>query len=114
MSKLRLSEAIRLGAMVTKQGAYHFYISAFDHGEFTCALGAAAYAVGIKDNLVGSITKEWPFLDIDLKEYIYYLNDSLHMPREQIADFVEQKEKLNPQWYQEEEINDSRRPIKTE
>lgn len=100
---MKLSEAIRRGALLKPQG----------HGDFfyngkTCALGAALDAAGrLHDFDVSTIATLWPVeqtktahpvtgrLDI-LGFNITSLNDVFGWTREQIADWVETIEQLEP------------------
>lgn len=101
MGNLRLSEAIRLGAMTTRQG-----FGQMNNGpEITCALGSALHSIGKLSNF--SITAHageyWPWLKepltcpacgIVVSDYeegywtITHLNDIHEWTREEIADFV--------------------------
>jgi hypothetical protein len=92
---MKLSEAIRLGAMLKPQG-----FGSFNTNKSTsCALGAAANAVGITCQ---ELCLFFPILKKRVKHpmtvfhvrrrifcLIYYLNDSSRWTREQIADWVE-------------------------
>lgn len=101
---MKLSEAIRLGAMLSPGGHGHLYL----FGK-TCALGAALEARG---ELLKKISAEtstrnydrldelWPVLTSDaahpgtggidtLRSVIWSLNDVFGWTREQIADYVE-------------------------
>lgn len=113
---LRLSEAIRLGAMLRPQGFGHL----FSHGK-SCALGAAKEAIGMKGKRGKSTAWKmgqtfdfpayWPWLRMavthPVKEYqcgpdcrhasdafwvVMHLNDHLRWSRERIADWVESVE----------------------
>ena len=98
---MKLSEAIRLGAMLKPQGSGRFY----QNGR-TCALGAALDAIGRLDT-----SREWSEYDLAEKSFpalcavatppdwdgysdpplwraIEWLNDCEHWTREQIADWV--------------------------
>lgn len=101
---LRLSEAIRLGAMIRRQG-YH---SLFPAREFSCALGAALEAAGVvtpetfdADNIydpaaafpvVKSIRTTCPACGgrwlYAFEHVITHLNDDHRWTREEIADYV--------------------------
>jgi hypothetical protein len=102
---MKLSEAIRLGAMLRPQQA--FYVQ-FDEGEnATCALGAAAEAAGILDLSVpngysGKAPEAWRPLVMTrsacpacglratrVDNQIIHLNNYHRWTREQIADWVE-------------------------
>ena len=87
VGKLKLSEAIRIGAKMKPQA-----FSRFQDNLSSCALGAAFDALGGYDT-VGS---EW--VDYFLKEFsvslkllrdVILLNDTHHKSREQIADWLE-------------------------
>ncbi len=102
---MRLSEAIRLGAMNKPQG-----FGWYDDGAATCAMGAAMEAVGCSKQPL--ITKRmWPVLvqspascpacDLVLHgsdrlfavgAIVVHLNDEHRWKREQIADWVESLE----------------------
>lgn len=108
---LRLSEAIRLGAMLRPQGFGHL----FSHGK-SCALGAAKEAIGMKGKRAKAgegngwqgfdFYAYWPWLRSRVRhpvtEYgfteenafwvVMHLNDHLHWSRERIADWVESVE----------------------
>lgn len=95
---MKLSEAIRLGAMLRPQG-----FGAYIRDGRSCALGAAREAIGV----VLGWPEEWHLLlskrqncpvccvaDVAvavprLFETIILLNDDHHWTREQIADFIE-------------------------
>lgn len=109
MSDLKLSEAIRLGAMLTPQGFGNDALS----GEARCALGAAAAAAGMQCIFtLHLLVERWPFLHTEvayptsthrrirlettragdlllLRSAIWRLNDVSGWTREQIADWVE-------------------------
>jgi hypothetical protein len=101
---MKLSEAIRLGAMVTEQGFIDIDIAA-------CALRAALYSIGAHEtgnNAYARITREWPWtmgrdlvcpdqgadcrlgfvLSRSHRDTIWHLNDAHRWPRERIADWV--------------------------
>ena len=104
---MRLSEAIRLGAMLKPQTTGHYRKAGA-----TCALGAAADAAGIKRDMNNKLflrfpilsIKDWPeppvkiYLDpwddrdgqrrMSLYTVIWRLNDDAELTREQIADYV--------------------------
>jgi hypothetical protein len=99
--KLKLSEAIRLGAMLKPKG---YGNGAMAHGAAaTCALGAAAEAAGLKlkDSDYKAVIARWPLLRqqvvmpgersrrIDFCAAICDLNDHYGWTREQIGDWVE-------------------------
>lgn len=61
---MQLSEAIRLGAMLKPQIRCGFF-----DGQGTCAVGAAADAIGRLDDLVAGQFREfreWPVLSLDV------------------------------------------------
>lgn len=94
---MRLSEAIRLGAMLKPQ--------AFDFGKpgSLCALEGAAIAIGKRKHQWASLDDDWPWIcaitnvacpacglkDDCVETAIAHLNDSHHWTREQIADWLE-------------------------
>lgn len=108
---MRLSEAIRLGAMNTTQG---FGSDSIRNSKSPCALGAALLAVGrmqeslppiaLRNVPYDTIVQLWPYANrrviapettgdtYKLMIVIYLLNDSRRWSREKIADWVEQKE----------------------
>ena len=113
---MRLSEAIRLGAMISPQTRGHFFRRAVSDKESviaTCALGAAALAVGgsvFNGNIARPAYSTWPILrrvvadtelppaiagarrSLRLADVIIMLNDKEAWTRTQIADWVEQFE----------------------
>lgn len=96
---MRLSEAIRLGAMWGPQA-----FGQFRDGDATCAWGSAHAAVGVKQHAYIAVP-EWSALDktagrlkcpcscgtrpLTLKSMMVHLNDDHRWTREQIADWVE-------------------------
>ena len=96
---MKLSEAIRLGAMLSPQGRGNKALI----GEHRCALGSALEAIGYKgkiDGAYGYIRETWPFSDgyvlypvmeieLPIWNIIWKLNDINRWAREQIADWVE-------------------------
>lgn len=95
---MRLSEAIRLGAMLKPQ---HFGSLRSDDGVATCALGAAEEASGerwqvwygqhpacLQDTACPACTYV-PRFDLNQEPTIAHLNDTHRWTREQIADWVE-------------------------
>lgn len=110
---MRLSEAIRLGAMMKPQSAQAYY----NHETGgTCALGAALDAIGVLD--IGTeyisyyantraLIAMWPWVfegrtgfrpfENGLRpfEKITAMNDVLGRTREQIADWAEEQEKAH-------------------
>lgn len=95
VTTLRLSEAIRLGAMLKPQA----FGTWFD-GEGTCALGAAIDALGITESNVLLLAQtivgraRCPVCGCDGAQFhlVPHLNDDHHWTRERIADWVEQQE----------------------
>lgn len=105
MSELTLSEAIRLGALLSPQG----HLGYMD-GIERCALGAASDAVGIKGVVYGSeprpiidydaLKARWPILTTrakcpechdyggPLNDMVWHTNDWHKWTRERIADWV--------------------------
>jgi hypothetical protein len=104
--KLRLSEAIRLGAMLKPQG---FGAGASHSKQSSCALWAAYEAAGCKNSAdylkcFGFVTKEAPQCPVCGKQrpsieglIAHCLNDTHHWTREQIADWLERE--VEPQFY---------------
>lgn len=111
MDKLSLANAIRLGSMLHPQG-YHRYVKSTTNPDrtvtvtATCALGAAAVAIGKKrltDNYADSL-EYWhselsgrstcpvcPYIFASTRENIIaHLNDHHKWTREDIADWVDQ------------------------
>lgn len=99
--EMRLSEAIRLGAMLKPQTR----IGKFYMNGASCALGAAADAAGVTlghDYDYGRLYATWPWLHrevappmpemcagaVDVLECVWMLNDNHRWTREQIADWV--------------------------
>jgi hypothetical protein len=104
---VKLSEAIRLGAMDLPQG---FGATSLQCRESRCALGAAAWAVGLEvagDNneMLYALGQRWQVLDtpvayplpelptetsrgLCVMDVIWRLNDCEMWTREQIADWV--------------------------
>lgn len=96
---MKLSDAIRLGAMLKPQGVRGF----LDDDGNTCALGAAADAIGrLSDLLDGRFQEvaQWPFLNKPVAhpvtqqrramwDVVTTLNDIYGWTRERIADWVE-------------------------
>ena len=120
---MRLSEAIRLGAMISPQTRGHFFRRAVCNKESviaTCALGAAALAVGGSIfHFAGPAHSRWPILGVlvperelpagmvaprslRLADVIIMLNDKEGWPRTEIADWVDQFETR-----QQSEVNPS-------
>lgn len=103
---MRLSEAIRLGAMLKPQGFGDYWTRG---GRATCAIGAACEASGISfaDYLrsapvatfeqrhdANGDRRECPACSVRRSQYsmtalVIHLNDDHHWTREQIADLVE-------------------------
>lgn len=111
---MKLSEAIRLGAMLRPQG---FGCTAFVRSDESCALGAALEAVGKRsveydgEKAFMVVKDEWPILEtfvetptaafrqvrlrpkqIQFTDAVWRLNDIGKLTREQIADWVESVE----------------------
>jgi hypothetical protein len=108
---LRLSDAIRLGAMLRPQQAFYRLFDAGTQG--TCANGAAAEAVGLLDvsdpfrpRMIGIAPKDWwwsardegacpacpDFVDTTT-QIVIHLNNEHRWTRERIANFVESRER---------------------
>lgn len=93
---MRLSAAIRIGSMTTKQITRVFT----DGGNGRCALGAACDAAGL-DPTYTELEARFPVCvvrvvdpvdrqyTVTLFEAVYRMNDKLGMSREAIADWVE-------------------------
>lgn len=95
---MKLSEAIRLGAMLKPQAHLGFF-----DGQGTCAIGAANDAIGhLNDLLLGRFVefKEWPVFNMPvtdpvtqwptrLWDAVVTLNDTHRWTRERIAAWVE-------------------------
>lgn len=123
---MKLSEAMRLGAMNGHQISYRL----FDEQGGSCALGAVMFSSGAAHSLadirkldsIGAdpreeikklfpILREWPTIVPDgltretigrrykptLFEVIIYLNNECGWSREQISDYIEKLETLEPQ-----------------
>lgn len=107
---MKLSEAIRLGAMLKPQGYGDASSSAL--APATCAMGAAAQAVGNEVDSYQLFYKEWPFTyklcvacpasDIDRTQcvlsQVHRLNDHYRWTRERIADWVATIEAQHPEF----------------
>ena len=110
---MRLSEAIRLGAMLGSQTCGAFFRKRGDEVA-TCALGAAIEALGAKDKGLYLSFTTWPILNLQVPEKevppdlrmafcrrplqtlsstIMELNDRAKWTRTQIADWVEEFER---------------------
>ena len=111
---MRLSEAIRLGAMISPQTRGHFFKRAVADKVSviaTCALGAAALAVGGPVfNFARPVYSTWPILgvvvpeaelpsgiaaagrELRLADVIVLLNDRRAWTRTEIADWVDEFE----------------------
>ena len=115
---LRLSEAIRLGAMLKPQ-----VFGILRDGIGTCALGAALEACGIVANHLNNleyVINRWPWTDAKFHNcpgcgywgypsaVITHLNDAHHWTREQIADWVET---IEPREVEEVELVDKLVPV---
>jgi hypothetical protein len=109
---MKLSEAIRLGAMQLAPAKNLSVITLDDNGEpcAACALGAAAFAVGIRHQIMNATTGEpcaflerWPWVatvteppphmawhcgTANVAYFISALYESCDMTREAIADWV--------------------------
>lgn len=92
---LKLSEAIRLGAMATDQA-----FGTFGDGTHTCGIGAAQVALGLTpqpdDELNMMLEHAGPVRSPcadrrhgSVRETIIHLNDDHKLPREKIADWLE-------------------------
>lgn len=115
---MRLSEAIRLGAMVSRQAFQQ--LMSYDGG--TCALGAAAEAMGVhplihEDMRISVLRARYPTLndkatcpacsplmralrrirrhEIDVEDVVIHLNDDHRWPREHVAAWVETVEPVS-------------------
>lgn len=91
---MRLSEAIRLGAMMRPQVFGEYYV---DGG--SCAMGAACEAAGVSGQQIQRYEMQWPDI-INAScpactghriwaSTIVHLNDDHRWTREQIADWVQ-------------------------
>lgn len=91
---LKLSEAIRLGAMMTEQT-----FGEFGDDERTCAIGAAQKALGLPVSAMGPLNDllgsrgakepcDHPYA-WSVGALIMHLNDDDKWPREKIADWLE-------------------------
>ena len=100
---MKLSEAIRLGAMATEQARNVLIITRQNGSIATCAFGSALYAVGRRvawDNPNYSLVLRWPWIEstrmpcpgcglhMDAKATIIHLNDVHLWSREHIAHWV--------------------------
>lgn len=94
---MKLSTAIRIGSMTTKQIVGHFT----DGGNGRCALGSALDAVGINPRgEFGALWHQWPITHLrsdggdgdSLALMLAGWNDENALTRDQIADRVEQIE----------------------
>jgi hypothetical protein len=109
---MRLSEAIRLGSTLNRQGFGDFRTYGGVNGVRTCALGAALAAVGVTElptiiadeGVYYALFWRWPYVQvrrvttcpsgvcghaaIPLNELIAHLNDMHRWTRERIADWV--------------------------
>lgn len=91
---LKLSEAIRIGSMTTKQ----LYNAFGDKDVGTCGIGAAQVAFGDDPGSPALIRVLQTPIDVttpsgrhfnNIASAIMYLNDAEHMPRQKIADWLE-------------------------
>lgn len=103
---MKLSEAIRLGAMLKPQGT-----NGLLKNGHSCALGAALDALGLLDKygiggyLPREVANRWPVLEmvtmnpvtdgvhLSVGDTIVDLNDDYNWTREHIADWVETQER---------------------
>lgn len=112
--KLKLSEAIRLGAMLKPQG---YGMSWLTTGSVSCAVFGALQAVGAcgaDSGVLDRLRATWrdtlyfPILDmaathpvtgktLRVRRIVFNLNDIRHWTREEIADWVESIEQAQPQ-----------------
>lgn len=109
---MKLSEAIRAGSMLKPQGFGP--LSGHPSAPFTCALGAAYEAVGMKRlpmalthlpiswMRIFAVTSEacpacFPHVKVAMPWIIAHLNDGHAWTRSQIADWVETIEVLHPE-----------------
>lgn len=123
---MKLSEAMRLGGMTTKQITGTLFRQLLPGGEVgTCALGSAAYAMGLVSNSYSNICARWPILnqeivspDIKAKEQlmdvIVGLNDQKNWTREQIADWLEKEVEPRFPQYNNNEIEVENSSVKEE
>jgi hypothetical protein len=92
---LKLSEAIRLGAMATQQT-----FGAWGNTEHTCAIGAAQVALGVTPgdgDRLNQLLRSGPVVELPclheearpVGDGIIHLNDTDHWPRERIAGWLE-------------------------
>lgn len=103
---MKLSEAIRLGAMNKPRGFGG--ASMATRSATWCALGAALGAIGRRVTCdldgYGAVMHVWPFVSAEsscpacakptsVVEIVWHLNDIHDWPREQIADWVETVER---------------------
>lgn len=100
-------DAIRLGSLLNPQGYGEFY-GFYDLAQHTCALGAAADAIGTTFIDEVDVVHVWPWIQtvqvscpagtlcVDhvspVTELIPHLNDDHRWTRERIADWVERLE----------------------
>ncbi len=107
---MRLSEAIRQGARLRLRGE-DGYFTVNENGELcSCALGAAYEAIhpAMLKDISETLRKQWPWMfstrymvrmpvgegiRLNIFDCIVRLNDLFDWTREQIADWVEQKER---------------------
>lgn len=92
---MRLSEAIRLGAMATPRAVRTFFSK-----DGACAIGAALRAIGITESAVRAIPERWAWVLAEGVEcpacrtcwvawvVIVHLNDTHGWPREEIGRWV--------------------------
>lgn len=101
---LRLSEAIRLGSLLSLQCKGRLFDS-FEGQRYTCAIGSALDAAGLWPNVKNDVVfAAFPLLGEDARHPVYGhtsvlqniivdLNDQQGWKREAIADYVESVEK---------------------
>lgn len=96
ISPLRLSEAIRIGSMVTEQA-----FGSFGNQEKTCGIGAAQVAFGETPSGHGPLAillterlsipcPDCVYTPVSVGSYIIHLNDDHQWPRQKIADSLEE------------------------
>jgi len=84
--KLKLSEAIRIGAKIRPQSFSGYW---GDGDGTSCVMGAAFEAVGIPYRSKGlDRARYFPSLTHVVAEEIFYRNDNLHQSREKISDWL--------------------------
>lgn len=109
---MRLSEAIRLGAMLKPQTTMNYFDERLGA---TCALGAALDAVGMLTLGPSQLGTVFPIIDTIAKsprdnrnryvyECIWDMNDVMGLTREHIADWVETIERAQEQQQPEPDL----------